>query len=81
MAMSQRVARALKGIYGVERVALFFTGIHVAHAHAHLVAMQHPHDVTSAAYMGEGVGGYTIPPRLPDDEMVQIAEGLRARLA
>lgn len=80
MAMSQRLGRALKGVYGVERVALFFTGIHVPHAHAHLVAMQHPHDVTSAAYMGDGVDGYTMPPRLPDAEMEAIAAELRGRL-
>jgi histidine triad (HIT) family protein len=81
MATSQRVSRALKDIHGVERVALFFTGIHVPHAHAHLVPMLHVHDVTSAAYMQDGVEGYSIPPRLPDDEMAQIAEGLRDRLS
>jgi histidine triad (HIT) family protein len=75
------VSRALKDIHGVERVALFFTGIHVPHAHAHLVPMLHVHDVTSAAYMQDGVEGYSIPPRLPDDEMAQIAEGLRDRLS
>jgi len=81
MAASQRIARALKRIQGVQRVAMFFTGIHVPHAHAHLVAMHHPHDVTSAAYMGEGVEGYTIPPRLPDDQMADTAARLRAELA
>lgn len=81
MAVSQRIARALKRIHGVQRVAMFFTGIHVPHAHAHLVAMHHPHDVTSAAYMAEGVEGYTVPPRLPDDHMAAIAARLRDELA
>lgn len=81
MALSQRIGRALKARYEVQRVALFFTGIHVPHAHAHLVPMHHPHDVTSAAYMADGVEGYTVPPRLPEDEMAQVASDLRARLA
>lgn len=81
MDLSQRVARGLKAMTGVERVALFFTGIHVPHAHAHLVPMHHVHDVTSAAYMAEGAGGYTIPPRLPEVEMTRIAADLRAALA
>lgn len=80
MATSSRVSKALKQIYAVERVALFFTGIHVPHAHAHLVPMLHVHDVTSGAYLQDGLDGYSIPPRLPDDEMAGIAEGLRARL-
>jgi histidine triad (HIT) family protein len=80
MATSQRISRALKEIHGVERVALFFTGIHVPHAHAHLVPMRHVHDVTSAAYLGDGLEGYSIPPRLPEDEMAGIAGALRDRL-
>lgn len=80
MEVSQRLSRALKADTGVARVAMFFTGIHVAHAHAHLVPMAHPHDVTSAAYMRDGVDGYTQPPRLPDDEMLAIAARLRSSL-
>jgi histidine triad (HIT) family protein len=80
MAMAQRIALALKATQGVERVALFFTGIHVPHAHAHLVPMHHIHDVTSAAYMAEGADGYTIPPQLPVAQMAELAAGLRAAL-
>jgi histidine triad (HIT) family protein len=80
MATASRVSKALKAVYGVERVALFFTGIHVPHAHAHLVPMVHVHDVTSAAYMQDGIDGYSIPPRLPEDQMAGIARDLRARL-
>jgi len=81
MALSQAVARALKSLHRVERVALFFTGIHVPHAHAHLVPMHHRHDVTSTAYLGAGVEGYTLPPRLPEAEMAALAAALRAELA
>jgi histidine triad (HIT) family protein len=81
MAVSQRIARGMKAMYPVERVAMFFTGIHVPHAHAHLVPMFHVHDVTSAAYMGDGAEGYSMPPQLPADDMAAIAAGLRGAMA
>lgn len=74
--VSQTLARRQKQLYGVERVAMFFTGIHVPHAHAHLVPMHDVHDVTSAAYLAEGPGKFSAPPRLPDDEMAAIARQL-----
>ncbi|MCC5969563.1 MAG: HIT domain-containing protein [Pararhodobacter sp.] len=78
---AQSLARGMKRIYKVERVALFYTGIHVAHVHAHVVPMHHPHDVSSQAYLSDGPEGYTIPPRLPDSEMVEIASNLRKLVA
>ena len=81
MACAQSVARALKATQGVERVALFFTGIHVPHAHAHLVPMHHVHDVTSAAYMADGIDGYSIPAQPPADDLAATAATLRAALA
>ncbi len=80
MACAQRVARALKATQGVERVALFFTGIHVPHAHAHLVPMHHVHDVTSIAYMGDGPDGYSIPPQPSPEALAAVAATLRAAL-
>jgi histidine triad (HIT) family protein len=80
MDLSARVARALRPAAGLDRVGLFFTGIHVAHAHAHVVPMDHVHDVTSGAYMGQGPGGYTVPPRMGDAAMAALAAELRGRL-
>lgn len=76
MGCSQVLARRLKRIQGVERVAMFFTGIHVPHAHAHVVPMHEVHDVTSQAYLSEGLPGFSPPPRLPDEEMAAIAREL-----
>lgn len=76
--VSQIIARRQKRLYGVERVAMFFTGIHVPHAHAHVVPMLDVHDVTSAAYLKDGPQGYSVPPQLPEDEMKAIAAALRA---
>ncbi|SIT84373.1 HIT family protein [Pontibaca methylaminivorans] len=77
MTCAQRLARRMKAIYEVERVAMFFTGIHVPHAHAHVVPMQHVHDVTSQAYLSAGSDGYALPPQLPAAEMEEIARQLR----
>ncbi|MDO5620747.1 MAG: HIT family protein [Paracoccus sp. (in: a-proteobacteria)] len=74
--VSQKIARRQKALYGVERVSMFFTGIHVPHAHAHIVPMHEVHDVTSQAYLQDGPAGYSIPPQLPQDEMAQIARDL-----
>lgn len=39
VAFGQQLATAMKGLYGVERVAFAFTGGDVAHLHAHVVPM------------------------------------------
>ena len=77
---AQRLARAMKRLYRVERVAMFYTGIHVPHAHAHVVPMHHVHDVSSKAYLADGIDGYAVPPQLPAEEMAAIAGDLGARL-
>ena len=74
----QVLARRMKQLYRVERVGFFYTGIHVAHAHAHVVPMHDRHDVSSQAYLQEGTGAFTTPPALPADEGAQIAQALAA---
>lgn len=78
---AQGLARAMKRLYKVERVAMFYTGIHVPHAHAHVVPMHHVHDVSSKAYLAEGSDAYAVPPQLPAAEMAAIAGQLQALLA
>jgi histidine triad (HIT) family protein len=51
LAVGQQLARRMKELYKVERVAFFFTGTDVAHAHAHVVPMHEKMDVTSARYL------------------------------
>ena len=79
--LAQRLAREMKAVYAVERVAMFYTGIHVRHAHAHVVPMQHRHDVTSASYLRDGVDGFSMPPAPPARELADVATELRDRLA
>lgn len=78
MAVCQDVSRTMKSVYGVERVGLVFTGIHVAHAHAHLVPMHHHHDITSAAYLRNGLDDFVAPPQAPAAELEAQARSLRA---
>ncbi|MDP5306962.1 HIT family protein [Paracoccus spongiarum] len=77
---AQAIARAMKRLQGVPRVAMFYTGIHVAHAHAHVVPMHHIHDVTSQAYLADGPEGFSAPPSPSADRMAQVARDLRAAL-
>lgn len=77
---AQALARAMKRLYGVPRVGMVYTGIHVPHAHAHVVPMSHVHDVTSMAYLGEGPDGFSMPPQLPPERMAEVARQLRAAL-
>jgi histidine triad (HIT) family protein len=53
MRVAQRLAPALRAGFQVERVGLFFTGVDIAHAHAHVVPMVEPTDVTSRQYIAE----------------------------
>jgi histidine triad (HIT) family protein len=51
LGLGQQLARRMKALYKVERVAFFFTGTDIAHAHAHVVPIHEKMDVTSARYI------------------------------
>ncbi len=51
--VGQKLAKALKRIHAVPRVAFLFTGGDVAHAHAHVVPMHEKTDITSRRYVAE----------------------------
>ena len=78
--LGQRIAKAQKRIWGVERVAFLFTGGDLAHAHAHLVPMHEKTDITSARYIAETDLTYQPCPRPEDAELDTIADKLRAAL-
>lgn len=79
--LGQRVAKALKAIYGVKRVAFMFTGNDLAHAHAHLIPMVRSDDVTSRRYIAEEIVTYRDPPRPPQEEQADTASRIRLELA
>jgi histidine triad (HIT) family protein len=51
MTLGQKLARRIKEVFALERVAFLFTGGDVAHAHAHVIPMHEKTDVTSARYI------------------------------
>ena len=51
MELGQRLARKMKAVYRVERVAFLYAGSGVPHAHAHVFPMHENMDVTSARYI------------------------------
>jgi histidine triad (HIT) family protein len=51
LGLGQQLARRMKALYKVERVAFFFTGTDVAHAHAHVVPIHEKMDITSQRYI------------------------------
>ena len=52
-ALGQKIAKAQKQLFGVERVAFLFSGGDIPHAHAHLVPMVEKTDITSRQYIKE----------------------------
>lgn len=53
LGLGQQLARRMKEVYGVDRVAFLFTGGDVAHVHAHVVPLHAKTDITSARYIVE----------------------------
>ena len=51
MALGQRLARRMKVVYKVDRVAFLFAGSDVPHTHAHIFPMHEKTDITSARYI------------------------------
>ena len=80
MTVGQQLARALKRIYDVKRVAFLFAGGDVAHAHAHLVPMMEHDDITSRRYILQREITYRDMPRISDDELAQRAIEIRSAL-
>lgn len=80
LATGQKVASAMKKIYGVARVGFMFTGTDVAHAHAHVVPMVEATDLTSRRYIAEEELTFRPPEMVAPDELKQVAGKLRAAL-
>ncbi len=78
--LGQRLSRAMKGLYGVERVAFVLTGGDHAHVHAHVVPMHDKTDITSRRYIVEDEITFRSMPRASDEELASSAAALRAAL-
>ena len=79
--VAQRLAPVLRATFGVERVGLFFTGVDIAHAHAHVVPMVEPTDITSPRYIAEQNLTFRPAPLAAAKELDGAAEAIRSALA
>lgn len=78
--LGQRLGKAMKATYGVERVGFLFTGTDVAHVHAHVVPMHEKTDITSPIYIEQQPLSFRLAPRASDDDLRQAVASLSARL-
>ncbi|WP_173510097.1 HIT family protein [Sinorhizobium psoraleae] len=79
-ALGQKIARAQKRIYRVERVAFLFTGGDIPHVHAHVVPMVEKTDITSRRYIKEETLTFAATPRATMDELSVVANELTSAL-
>ena len=81
MRAAQLLAPTLRACFQVERVALFFTGVDIAHAHAHVVPMVEPTDVTSRQYIAEETLTFRPAALAPAAELDASAEMIKRGLS
>ena len=79
--LGQRLARAMKSLYGVPQVAFMFSGGDHPHAHAHIVPMHEKTDVTSRRYIVEEHLTFRPPPRAAPEELAATVARIRQALA
>ena len=80
MHLGQRIARAQKQLYSVDRVGFLLTGGDVPHVHAHLVPMVEKTDLTSRRYIQEQTLTFRALPASPPDVLAETAAELRNTL-
>ena len=78
--LGQRLGKAMKAQYGVERVGFLFTGTDVAHVHAHVLPMHDKADITSPVYIEQQNLTFCLAPRAEDDALRATLSELTARL-
>lgn len=81
MRQGQRLARLLKAEYDVARVGFVITGFEAPHAHAHLVPLVEPGDITSRRYIPLKEVPFAAPARAESAELAALSTRLRHGLA
>jgi len=80
LGLARELAPILRRRYEAKRVGFMFTGTDIAHAHAHVVPMVEPTDLTSRRYIAEEQLSFGPAPRMPDEELGAIAREVAAAL-
>jgi histidine triad (HIT) family protein len=78
--VGQKLAKVMKGIYRVPRVAFVFTGGDITHAHAHAVPLHEGTDITSRRYIVENQLTFRPLPRASQEALREEAQRLAAGL-
>ncbi|NTH25658.1 HIT family protein [Agrobacterium rhizogenes] len=78
--IGQEIARALKKLYGVDRVAFLFSGGDIPHAHAHVVPMHEKTDITSRLYIAEDALTFRPTPKASLEELEAVAGESRSTM-
>lgn len=78
--LGQRLGKAMKSHYRVERAAFLFTGTDVAHVHAHVLPMHQKSDITSPVYIEQKDLTFRLAPRASDEDLKQTVAALTAAL-
>ena len=81
MLLAQRVARAQKRLFNVDRVGMAITGVHVAHAHIHLIPMATPNDILFLPLVEQQGLTVTLPPQAEPRLLAQTAARLGQAIA
>ena len=79
--LAQQIARALKQLFNVARVGLAITGVHVAHAHIHLIPMETPNDILFLPLVEQQNLTVALPAQASAQELAQTAARISQALA
>jgi histidine triad (HIT) family protein len=76
----QRLARAMKRLYGVPRVGFIFSGGDIPHTHAHVFPVHDKYDITSGRFFVEDKLTFREMPLIDVGERAATAASLKAAL-
>lgn len=79
--LGQKLARAMKATWNVERAGFAFMGFDIPHAHAHVMPVFERDDITSRRAIAEEKVTYRHPPRADDEELAETLSRLKSALA
>ena len=80
LTVGQKLAPVLRRLFAVERVAFLFTGVDIAHAHAHVVPLVEATDITSRQYIVEASLTFQNAPRVSESQLAVTADAIRSGL-
>lgn len=78
--LGQKIAKAQKMIYPVERAAFLFTGSDIAHVHAHVLPLFEKTDITSLQYIKDKNVEFEVPQKEDLDVLEKLTANLKSTL-